>query len=498
MSPELRLVPMSDSTAVYLYIWTRRVILVLVWGYVLLQAALLLGMPAGAHAAGVKMLGFIIAALVAILILQNREAVAERIRGRHPDEAHKAAGPLRARLAEIWHVAAILYVAGFYLVWALEVPDGFGYLTRATIITAAVVVVVAIGEYWVPRLFDRLSGIDTALTERYPFVAARANRYIPILRKVLVYAVRIVALLVILAAWQVGVADVLLSEAGLDVLGRLADIVIIVVLSLIAWEIASGLITAHLNRRDAEGHAMLRSARARTLLPLIRNALMIVISVMATLVILSEIGVDIAPLLAGAGVVGLAIGFGAQSLVKDVITGAFILFEDSINVGDVVEVGGRSGVVEGLTVRTIRLRDLSGSVHTLPFGSIDTVMNMTRDFSYYLLDVGVAYRENTDEVCDALRAVDEDLRQDPVHGPKMLAPIEILGVDRFEDSAVIVRARLKTVPVQQWSVGREFNRRLKMKFDELGIEIPFPHQTLYFGEDKQKKAPPMRVELQKE
>jgi len=210
------------------------------------------------------------------------------------------------------------------------------------------------------------------------------------------------------------------------------------------------------------------------------------------LTVLSQLGIDISPLLAGAGVVGLAIGFGAQTLVKDVITGAFILFEDTVNVGDVATINGTGGLVEGMTIRTIRLRDLSGTVHTIPFGSINAISNLTKDYSYYLLDIGVAYRENTDEVLSVMRAVFEDLRQDAAYSSFIIGDFEVLGVDRFADSAVYVRARIKTIPIKQWDVGREYNRRLKLKFDELGIEIPFPHHTIYFGADKQGKAPPVR------
>ena len=263
-------------------------------------------------------------------------------------------------------------------------------------------------------------------------------------------------------------------------------------LSLLIWEISSGLITVYLQRRDESGQVLLRSARVRTLLPLVRNALLVLISVMALLTALSQLGIDIAPLLAGAGVVGLAIGFGAQTLVKDVITGAFILFEDTVNVGDVATINGTGGLVEGMTIRTIRLRDLNGTVHTIPFGSINTISNMTKDYSYYLLDIGVAYRENTDDVLAVMKDIFEEQRKDPQFGPSIIGDFEILGVDRFADSAVYVRARIKTLPIKQWDVGRAYNRRLKLKFDELGIEIPFPHQTVYFGADKQGKAPPLR------
>jgi moderate conductance mechanosensitive channel len=487
MVPELRVVPLSDSTAVYLYIWTRRIILILVWGYMLLQAALLLGMPPSGYEVAAKLLGLIITALLVVLILQNRQSVARMIRGMPIEPSasveagvlersgrHIVPGPVRARIAEVWHVAALLYVVGLYLVWALNIADGFTYLMRASAITLLVIAAVAAGEVWVPRLFNRLSGIDTALTARHPFVAERANRYIPVLRRVLVYAVRIVAFLLVLAAWQIDVGGILFSDTGRDVLSRLADIAIVVVLSLAVWEVASGLITAHLNRRDPSGLAVIRSARVRTLLPLIRNALMILISVMAALIILSEIGVDIAPLLAGAGVVGLAIGFGAQSLVKDVITGAFFMIEGTINMGDVVTINGTGGLVEGMTVRSIRLRDYNGAVHTINFGSVGTVTNMTRDFSYFIFDTKIALRYDVDEVMDVLRQTGEEMRADDKFKRDILEPLEIAGVETFGDTTFIVRSRIKTRPIRQWDVGREFQRRLKRNLQGRDIEMATP------------------------
>ena len=233
-------------------------------------------------------------------------------------------------------------------------------------------------------------------------------------------------------------------------------------------------------------------------MPLARSVLLVVIVIVAGLTVLSALGINIAPLLAGAGVVGLAVGFGAQTLVKDVITGAFLLFEDTVQVGDVAVINGQGGLVEAITIRTIRLRDLAGSVHTIPFSTVGAITNMTKEYSRYVLDVGVAYREDTDRVAELLREIDADLRADPEFGQHILQPIEILGVDRFEDSAVVVRARLTTKPIMQWTVGREFNRRLKKKFDEHGIEIPFPHQTIYFGEDKQGRAPVAHIRVDKE
>ncbi|MFW6077587.1 MAG: mechanosensitive ion channel family protein, partial [Hyphomicrobiales bacterium] len=188
-----------------------------------------------------------------------------------------------------------------------------------------------------------------------------------------------------------------------------------------------------------------------------------------------------------------AIGFGSQALVRDIITGLFILIEDSISVGQVVTVGPHTGVVEAMSIRAVRLRDLSGSVHTVPWGDVTSVINLTKDFSFYMMEIGVAYREDVDAVIETIKEVGADLQSDPRFGVHMLEPIEVLGLDSFGDNAVVIKARLKTVPLQQWATGREFNRRMKRRFDELGIEIPFPHRTIYFGEDKAGKAPPARV-----
>lgn len=228
--------------------------------------------------------------------------------------------------------------------------------------------------------------------------------------------------------------------------------------------------------------------RAETLTQVLRDVARVFVVAVGTMMVLSEIGIDLKPLLAAAGLGGLAIGFGAQSLVKDVISGFFILLEDSIAVGDVVEIAGVSGLVEEVKLRSIRLRDVSGSVHVVPNGIVDRVKNMTKGFSFYVFDVGVAYREDVDRVMAVLVETAEELRADPLYAEDILEPLEMLGVDRFDDSAVIIRCRLKTVPSKQWRVGREMNRRIKKTFDAKGIEIPFPHRTLYWGEGQAPSA----------
>jgi small conductance mechanosensitive channel len=221
--------------------------------------------------------------------------------------------------------------------------------------------------------------------------------------------------------------------------------------------------------------------------------LFVLIGLVGTLMVLTEMGINVTPLLAGAGVIGLAIGFGAQTLVKDVITGLFILFESTVDVGDWVDLGGLQGEVERMTVRSIRLRDLHGTVHVIPFSEVTSVSNYTRDYAYALVDVPIAYQEDVDRLVDLMEQVAQHLREDPEVGRQILAPLEVFGLDRFEESAVIVRARLLTRPGQQWHVRRVYQAAIKRACEEAGIELALPHMKLYFGESRLGPTPPARV-----
>jgi small conductance mechanosensitive channel len=238
-----------------------------------------------------------------------------------------------------------------------------------------------------------------------------------------------------------------------------------------------------IERGQAEGEVPSESAkRAETLVRLLRQGVIIMLWVVAGLIILREVGVEIGPILASAGIAGLAVGFGAQNLVRDVISGFFMILENQVRVGDVAVVNGTGGLVERVNFRTIVLRDLSGTVHVFPNGTVNTVANLTREWSAYVFDIGVAYKEDVDRVIGIMREVGAELRADEHFGPLMVDDIEVFGVDDFADSAVMIKGRLKTRPIKQWDVGREYRRRLKKVFDREGIEIPFPHRTLYFGE----------------
>ena len=270
----------------------------------------------------------------------------------------------------------------------------------------------------------------------------------------------------------------------------------IVVILLLAWLVATLLRRAiRLLRSRIEARIDDREAlkRAETLTRVFKYIVTVVITLVAGMMVLSELGVSLAPILGAAGIVGVAVGFGAQSLVKDFVSGFFILFEDQIRTGDVVRIASHSGLVEEITLRHTRLRDFEGNVHYVPNGMIDSVVNMSRGFAHSVMDIGVAYREHLDEVYAVLRETARKMRADEVYGPRILDDLEIAGVERWDNSAVVVRCRFRVIALEQWSVRREFLRRLKQSFDDAGIEIPYPHLTLYAGQDKEGNAPPLNL-----
>jgi small conductance mechanosensitive channel len=285
-----------------------------------------------------------------------------------------------------------------------------------------------------------------------------------------------------------------LHNAGVWIIQSGLKIFVILILTLVAikgCQILVDRIFKHLFKNHKDDAEIQK--RADTLKSVSRNILTVTVLAVAILMVLKVLDIEIGPILAAAGVVGIAVGFGAQELIKDLINGFFILLDDQIRVGDVVQIADKGGLVESVNLRMITLRDLAGNVHFVRNGQISVVTNMTKEYSRYVFDIGVAYRENVDDVIAVIKQVDEELRNDMAFKFDILEPIEILGLDQFADSAVIIKARTKTKPIRQWAVGREFNRRLKMKFDELNIEIPFPHTTLYMGQDKDGSAPPMRL-----
>lgn len=270
-------------------------------------------------------------------------------------------------------------------------------------------------------------------------------------------------------------------------------VIVILILAWLLMVMSRKLVRVFRNFMNARAGSAEEKRRIETLARVFRHTNTVVISLVAGMLALSELGISIAPILGAAGVVGIAVGFGAQSLIKDYFNGFFMLLENQIRQGDVIEVCGKTGTVENITLRYVCLRDNEGSVHYVPNGQITIVTNKSRDYAFALIDVGVAYRENLDEVCEVAREVSRALRADAAIGPKIMEDIEIQGVQDWADSAVILRCRFKTVALEQWNVRRAFLGRLKQAFDARGIEIPYPHLTIYAGQGKEGNAPAFRV-----
>ena len=264
------------------------------------------------------------------------------------------------------------------------------------------------------------------------------------------------------------------------------NIFIIIFIGFFGWKTLSTIIKKKLDSLD-DSKDEAQTQRVNTLFRILRNFVSIAILIVVIMLVLSELGIEIGPLIAAAGVVGLAVGFGAQTLVKDIITGLFIILEGQITIGDIVEVAGHSGRVEAITIRTVRLRDVNGHLHVIPFSEVTTVKNITQDQDYHSFEIGVSYNEDVDNVIETIEKVGKNLRKDKDFTSKINGEIEVFGLDKFEDSAIIIKGRIPTVHKQQWAVRREFNRRIKLAFDKGGIEIPFPQTTISYANTKKKK-----------
>jgi small-conductance mechanosensitive channel len=401
--------------------------------------------------------------------------------------------PFLRGLAQAWYWVALLWLA-WLLVTVMQGRRGaIADLMQASGRVALALLVVFVLSAAIGNVMRRGITLPLGLSQRVPLLETRLNYHVPrglfvirifLLLGVVFYAIETLDFLDI-ASWRI-------SQLGWRLVSDFFGVVLIVFVAFLVWLALTSWVDYRLNP-DYGGAP---TAREQTLFTLLKNAATVLVIALALMFSLSEIGLNIGPLLASAGVVGLAIGFGAQKMVEDIISGVFIQFENAINVGDVVSAGGITGSVERLSVRSVSLRDLSGIFHIIPFSSVGTVSNYTRDFSYYLIDMGVAYRETVPEVKQAMHDAFDELRSDPERGAFVLGDLEWFGVDAFGDNAVVLKCRIKTWPGQQWGVGRAYNEIVKRVFDERGIEIPFPQRTIWHGETRggAAAAAPERIE----
>jgi len=491
--PEARVFQLADETSAYAWIWAKRFLNLWVLYYFVTESLEILGAPPLVFAGISKILILFFPILSTILLLQLKRMYAPKRIGRGRTGFWST---LLSYCARFWPLATgvIIWLISMFII--ADYQEGIAFLIFASLKTAA-----ALGILWgllyvIDPLFNRLFSLGKEIKQRFPGLEEKTNRYIGTLKRVTKGVVLAITIGSVLEFWGLQASWFVTSELGSTILSRVIAIAIVIGVVLAVIDL-SGFVTDQLvqSRTDNGGRIIEPGRKRKTLVPLLHWVVNVAAIFVGGVLVLNQSGVNVTPILAGAGIVGLAVGFGAQSLVKDFINGLFLLFEDSVAVGDVVIINGTGGLVEAVTLRTIKMRDLAGNVHVVPNGSVNMITNMTKEYSRYVFDVGVAYRENVDEVMAILKEIGESMQNDPEYKDDILEPLEILGVDKFDDSAVVIKARIATKPIKQWKVGREFNRRMKKIFDERGIEIPFPHRTMYWGEPKTGQAPPLAIQL---
>lgn len=497
-APRLRFIPLADESAAYLFVWCTRLSAFIVFGFFLCQAALYLDVPKGSVHAFSSFIGMMITLMVVIIVLQNRVQVAKWLRGRSEgDAANTFVQTTRARVADIWHVLAIVYLVIGYVIAALDIEQGFTTLIKATLVTVVTFIVFRFVISSIDHLVQRGFALPEELKRQFPFLEQRTNSYLPILERVVKVFAWIIGTIIILSAWGFDTAAWFATPFGKKVLSGGASILITLFFIVVAWEFISNSIDRYLQGEDVHGRRIERSARMRTLLPLLRYSAHVILVIIAVFIILSEFGVDITPLLAGAGIIGLAVGFGAQTLVKDFITGLFILLEDTLSIGDVVIVGDHRGTVEAFTIRTLRLRDIEGRVHSIPFSEVTSIINRTKNYAFVYIEVGVAYDSDLQNAMLVMKKVADAMRADPAFARYIYEPMEVFGVEKLDSSSIVLAGRMKTDGQKQWLIKREYLLRLKLAFDAEHIEIPYPITTNIHMARTPNDLPLVEAELKK-
>lgn len=469
-APHLRLVPLSDHQSRLLQGWFNAFSLVMVFSYFSVDVAQLMRVPASTIAAFSSLAGFIIVAMALALIVRIRPVISTFLRGElsAAQQGLTLWQALRLWLARTWHVLAIAYLVIGYIFTMLRSEGGFAIMQRGTIVTILTLFAVHSGLHFISRM---------GLRREHESGGKASGILSPILRMLGNIGIWGLGVAGISAAWGADIEALFLSPWGQRVMGSAFTITATLVIVAIIYDYLQHVIEKRLHQKDVEGNVVEANARARTLLPMLRNAAIIVLGIVVSMVTLSELGVNIGPLLAGAGVIGVAVGFGSQTLVKDFLTGLFIILENTIAVGDVVKIGDNSGVVESITIRTVRLRDVNGALHVLPFSEISRFINQTKTFSYAVTDVGVSYNSDLRAVMKVMGNIGAEMVEDPAWRDIIIDGAEVLGVETLGDSSITIRCRIKTKPGRQWDVKREFLLRVKERFDLEKIEIPFPIVT---------------------
>ena len=488
----LRLLPVAAEKARYCNRFLAREAGLIGYGMLVLVPVLNFNVSPAVGSGTGTLIMLVALVYAAMVIFRKRPVLREAL----TERANASYGPLRLSLlilARIWHWLALAYAVLVFAVTVLHPETALPYVALATLETLVYVGVGLLVSVALGQLIGKEIQLSERLNASMPRLQARVNTYVPTGLKVIRALILVLVVVLSLDAWELyDLAAWYATTAGAQTVSALVDILIILALAALVWVALASLVEHKFS--PGEDSTPAEAARGETLLGLFHTTMAIAIIIMTAMIVLSEIGIEIGPLIAGAGVLGLAIGFGAQKLVQDVITGIFIQLENAMNTGDFVSVGGNSGTVDRVGIRSVALRDLYGTYHIVPFSSVDAVSNYTREFGNHVGEYGIAYRESIDDAIVQLEAAFEELKEGD-HKDNILAPMTVAGVTALADSSVNIRVVIKTTPGNQWAVGRAFNRLVKIYFDKAGIEIPFPHTTLYFGEDRDGKAPAGNIRL---
>jgi len=385
--------------------------------------------------------------------------------------------------ANYWHIVLSAYLIVGLLVWFAFRREGLMFLATATVLSLLIIMLVSAWERGVHYLGRKYGGLLIDLTLHYPILKTRIDRYYRWIKQLLNITVYVAAALLLLEAWHITLWSWLLHGNGQVFSLHIWHAFWILFTAWIVWFICSATIEIYVNNKEAGGNAITLSAKWRTILTLAKNALFITISVIVILSILSELGMNIGPLLAGAGVLGLAVAFGAQRLVQDMITGIFFLLEDTLAVDDTIVAAGVTGKIEALSIRTVRLRDGNGQVHTIPFSGMTMVSNQSRGYAYVTMDLQVGYQTVMEDVLVLIQEVGDKVVSDPLFAEDILEPFQVLGIDSFADSGIIIKTQVKTLPNKQMPIKRAFYQAIKQAFDKAGIEIPYPYRQVIIQHD---------------
>jgi moderate conductance mechanosensitive channel len=464
------------ETAAYVEIWARRIVAVAVSGIAFANVALLLGLHRGGYAGLLRLVMLVVHLFIVVIILQCRKQVADLISA--PDGREGIAARARNRLAAVWHYLAITLDIALWAVWALNIHNGYSLLLQYFVGTVAVILISRLATIVALSLIDRGFSIRPEILQRFPGLETRANRYLPLLRRIVATIIGVIGFVAVLEVWGV---DAIVwfygGQIGSRLLSALATVAIAALVAAAIWEASNALMDRQINALSRDGHYA-RAARLRTFQPMLRTALLCLIVTVVGLTALSEIGVNVAPLLAGAGIVGIAVGFGSQKLVQDLITGLFLLLENGVQVGDNVSVAGLSGSVENVSIRTIRLRAADGSVHIVPFSAVTTITNASRGAGNAAVSVSVAYKEDTDRASQILKDIVAEMRKEAEYRMAIRGDLELWGIDKVDGSMATIVGQIRCTDSGRWPVQREFNRRMKRRFQECGIEIASAGQTI--------------------